>query len=93
MLAQRQLVLERLRSQQVLVALARSKAQRTSRALDVGGVSRLSLLSSRILIARTDMAWRQVRHDLLLNRLDIYRVLSGTDAAPAQTTPQTGASS
>ncbi len=92
-LAQRQLVLERLRSQQILIALARSKAQRISTALDVGGASRLSLLSSRILIARTDMAWRQVRHDLLLNRLDIYRVLSGTDAAPAQTTPQTGASS
>ncbi|GFM56025.1 RND transporter [Pseudomonas cichorii] len=92
-LVQRQLVLERLRSQQILIALARSKAQRISTALDVGGASRLSLLSSRILIARTDMAWRQVRHDLLLNRLDIYRVLSGTDAAPAQTTPQTGASS
>ncbi|MCV4283298.1 efflux transporter outer membrane subunit [Pseudomonas capsici] len=92
-LAQRQLVLERLHSQQILIALAKSKAQRISTALDVGGASRLSLLSSRILIARTDMAWRQVRHDLLLNRLDIYRVLSGTDAAPAQTTPQTGASS
>jgi len=68
----------------VLSALAQSKAQRTLAELEAGGADRTLLLASRIRVAQADMVWQQARQALLLNRLDIYRVLCGVDTAPAQ---------
>ncbi|WP_248798162.1 efflux transporter outer membrane subunit [Pseudomonas sp. MWU13-2105] len=83
-LTERQHVLERVRSEKVLSALAQSKAQRTLAELEAGGADRTLLLASRIRVAQADMVWQQARQALLLNRLDIYRVLCGVDTAPAQ---------
>ncbi|WP_273822796.1 efflux transporter outer membrane subunit [Pseudomonas asplenii] len=92
-LTRRQQVLERLHSETDLRKLAQEQADRLSLVVAAGGAERGQLLTSRIRLAQADLAWRQSRYDVLLNRLDIYRVLSGTDAAAPPSHPDTGASS
>ncbi len=83
-LTERRHVLERVRSERVLTALVQSKARRVSAELEAGAADRPLRLASQIRLAQADIAWRQARQALLLNRLAIYRVLCGVDAAPAQ---------
>ncbi|UZD97737.1 efflux transporter outer membrane subunit [Pseudomonas corrugata] len=85
-LAKRQQVLVDLQSESVMSRLAQDKARRSSSALDAGGSDRTVQLASKIQLAQADIAWRRAHHALLLNRLDIYRVLLGVDAAPSQLT-------
>ncbi|SDT28953.1 outer membrane protein, multidrug efflux system [Pseudomonas asplenii] len=92
-LTRRQQVLERLHSETDLHDLAQEQARRLSFAVAAGGADRGLLLTSTIRLAQAELAWRQSRYDALFNCLDIYRVLSGTDAAAPQSHPDTGASS
>ncbi len=92
-LTRRQQVLERLHSETDLHALAQEQARRLSLAVAAGGADRGLLLTSTIRLVQAELTWRQSRYDALFNCLDIYRVLSGTDAAAPQPHPDTGASS
>ncbi|MFS2156118.1 efflux transporter outer membrane subunit [Pseudomonas sp. Pseusp122] len=91
-LIERQQVLDRLRSATELSRLAQEKARRTLLVFATGDADRASVLASTVSIAQVDMAWRESRQALLLNRLNIYRVLCGASAAPAQPQPETGTS-
>lgn len=79
-LIQRRLVLEQMRVEVELRSLAEDKARRTLIAYADGGVDRTTVLASTISVNQADIAWRQLRHDLLMNRLSLYRALCG--AAP-----------
>jgi len=83
-LIERRHALERVRSERVLSALAQNKVQRVTAEIEAGGADRTLLLAAQIRVAQVDVAWRQARQALLLNRLAIYRVLCGVDAVPAQ---------
>ncbi|MHA6788236.1 efflux transporter outer membrane subunit [Pseudomonas bijieensis] len=83
-LAHRRQVLDDINSESAMARLAHDKAQRVSTELQAGGSDGAALLVSKVQLARADMAWRRAHHALLLNRLDLYRVLLGVDAAPSQ---------
>lgn len=91
-LTQRRLVLDRMRSEIELRHLAQEKARRALMAFAAGAADRATILASTVSVAQADITWRQSRHELLLNRLNLYRVLCGADAAPLQSQPETATS-
>jgi len=91
-LARRRQVLEDINAESLISRLAQEKARRVSAELGAGGSDRTLLLASKIPLAQADMTWRRAHHALMLNRLDLYRVLLGVDAAPSQQLSNNGAS-
>ncbi|WDU64081.1 TolC family protein [Pseudomonas poae] len=91
-LNQRRLVLEQMRGEVELRSLAEDKARRTLIAYADGGVDRTTVLASTVSVNQADIVWRQLRHDLLMNRLNLYRALCGADATPSQRLPENGVS-
>ncbi|MBV6659748.1 efflux transporter outer membrane subunit [Pseudomonas yamanorum] len=90
-LARRRQLLDDLRSESALSRLAQDTAKRVAIELDVGGAGSTVMLTSKLRLAEADMAMRQAHQAVLLNRLDIYRVLLGVDAAPSQLISDNGA--
>jgi efflux transporter, outer membrane factor (OMF) lipoprotein, NodT family len=89
-LIQRRLVLEQMRGENELRNLAEDKARRALIAYAHGGADRTTVLASTISVNQADIAWRQLRHDLLMNRLNLYRALCGADATPSQRLSENG---
>lgn len=91
-LAQRRQVLSRVRSESELRSLALEKVRRQTMEFETGNADRSVMLAALIQIAKVNLALRQSKYELLLNRLDIYRVLCGADASPPQSLADTGVS-
>ncbi len=81
-LAQRQQVLARVRSESALQDLASARVRRQALELDAGGTDRSVIQAALMRTASVDLALGKARYDLLLNRLDLYRALCGADASP-----------